>query len=246
MSQDYTATNVVTSSVNEYERIELKYMIPSNVVDIIVPTLLNYMVLDPFSKKADGYYDIYTVYFDTFDWQAFYSKMDGNLHRQKFRIRSYNPTPKPNEPVFIEIKEKHGNTIFKRRAPLSVKNSKNLLHGMPLKTENPVYSEWKYNLARNTLRPRLLNTYKRLAFVSEYFPGLRVTIDRDIGYAMSGEIDFNVPTRKIEWSHDTCVIEIKFYKWAPQFIIDMLRQYNLTMEPVSKYCYSVMSNYLLI
>ncbi len=236
--------NIATSSLTVFQRQELKYFISNNLVDIIIPRLCTFMELDPFS--ADGFYEIYSVYFDTHDWQAYYAKLDGLQQRQKFRIRSYYAKPEESENVFLEVKEKNNLTIFKRRAPVTLKQARGLMGGELLKNENPVYNEWRYVLARNAIKPKLLNSYNRLAFISEHNPGLRVTIDKDISYCMTNEIRFDLPTRGTTWSHGKSVIEIKFDRYVPQFITDMIRDYQLTHEPVSKYCDSVISNYLLI
>jgi len=236
--------NVVTSSVGEFQRLELKYVVPNNIVDVFVPHLENYMQYDPFSKE--GFYDIFSVYFDTHDWQAFDAKMAGLPRRQKFRIRTYYPEPKLTEPVFLEVKEKRGQNVFKRRTPLPFEDVKKMLEGVALDTQNPVYNEWRHALIRNSLKPKLMNRYARLAFISEHYPGLRVTIDRDIQYAMTHEVRFDLPTRNMRWSQEKSVLELKFDRYVPQFMVDLIRQYNLTYEPVSKYCDSVISNYLLI
>lgn len=236
--------NVVTSSVGEFQRLEIKYVVSNNIIDAFIPHLENYMQPDPFSK--DGFYQIYSVYFDTHDWQAFDAKMAGLPRRQKFRIRTYYPNPKPAEPVFLEVKEKRGMNIYKRRTPLPLKDVKKMLEGEKLDTQNPVYAEWRHALIRNSLKPKLLNNYARLAFESEHYPGLRVTIDRDIKYCMTHELQFDLPTRNVNWSHEKSVLELKFDRYVPQFMGDLIKQYNLSYEPVSKYCDSVISNYLLI
>jgi SPX domain protein involved in polyphosphate accumulation len=236
--------NITTSSVTQFQRVELKYVISNNLVDILIPELLNHLGPDSFSKE--GFYEIYSVYFDTQDYQAFYSKMDGNSHRKKYRIRSYYPNPKADEEVFLEVKEKSDNTVSKRRTPIPFGAIPDLQQGIASPKDTPVAREWRYALIKNSLKPKLLNSYRRMAFISEHFPGLRVTIDRDIKYSMTNTVDFDLPTRNVLWSHQYTIIEIKFDRYVPQFIVEMLRRHNLSKEPVSKYCNSVMSNYLLL
>src|SRR5699024_937134 len=116
---------------------------------------------------------------------------------QKFRIRSYYPNPTENDPVFLEIKEKRGQSIFKRRAAISMKDVGAMLSGQKLGTDNSVCDEWRSALIRNSLKPKIMNKYTRLAFVSSSFPGLRITIDKEVQYAMTSEVRFDLPTRNV-------------------------------------------------
>lgn len=236
--------NITTAVLSEYQRQEFKYFVPNKLIDILIPELLNYLEYDHFSQN--GFYPIYTTYFDTIDWQAFYAKMAGVQHRQKFRIRSYYPNPKPNEKVFLEIKAKSDNTVYKVRTPIAMEQIEKLLKGEKSPVKNALYDEWRYAIVRNSIKPCLLNTYDRLAFESPRFPGLRITLDRNVGYCMTNQVNFELGAHKVMWSDELSILEIKFDRYVPKFVVEMLRRHNITLEPISKYCYSVMSNYLLI
>ena len=236
--------NITTTVLSEYERQELKYFVPNKLIDILIPELLAYLEYDRFSQN--GFYPIYTTYFDTRDWQAFDAKMAGIQHRQKFRIRSYYPNPTPNEKVFLEIKAKSDNTVYKVRTPITMDQIGKLQQGEKAPVKNALYDEWRYAIIRNRIRPRLINTYDRLAFESEHFPGLRITLDRNVGYCMTDQVDFTLSPHAVMWSSELSILEIKFDRYVPRFVVEILRRYNITLEPISKYCYSVMSNYLLI
>lgn len=236
--------NVVIKDDSKYNRKEYKYLVPNRIIDILIPDILMHMTYDSFSRN--GYYPIYSVYFDTIDLQTFSNKMAGLQHRRKFRVRSYHPDVKPDEPVFLEVKEKNTNRIFKRRVPLSLEQVSDLtIKKEDILPGNSVVDEWRYELIKSNLKPSLLNYYKRLAFVSKMYPGLRITIDRDISYTQTQSVDFNLPTSKVSWAHDKSVVEIKFDNFVPLFVVDMIRRYSLSAEPVSKYADSVISGYSL-
>lgn len=235
--------NIVTDYATRFQREELKFFIDNHLVDIFVPELLNFMNRDKYSQS--GPYPIYSVYFDTIDWQAFYTKLDGNERRQKFRVRSYVAQPKPHDPVYLEIKEKQNGTVFKRRTNLDFKDAITLATGAPIEKDSPIIDEWRFALLRNSLRPKILNTYKRTAYHSEQFQGLRITIDQDMRYAMTHELAYTTPTRIGFWSDRKSVIEVKFDRYVPAFVVELIRKYNLTRTPVSKYCDSVISHFLL-
>lgn len=235
--------NVATNTIVEFRRQELKFMIPNSIVDIIIPELLSFMKYDSFSQ--DGPYGIHSIYFDTQDWQAFYAKMDGDIHREKFRIRSYVAHPKEEENVFLEIKEKYNSTVYKRRIPVLLSQARDVASGEAIGISSRVIDQWRYAVIRNTLKPKVLNSYTRLAFMSDIYPGLRITIDQNLEYSMVNDIDFKQAERKSFWTQGTSVIEVKFDHYVPRFVIDILRRHNLAQGPVSKYCDSVISHFLL-
>lgn len=239
----HVTKNIATTKVAHFQRQELKYFISNHLVDLLIPELENYMQRDRFS--INGPYEIYSIYFDTIDWQAFYSKLDGNQRRQKFRIRSYIANPKLDQNVFMEVKEKTSDTINKRRTPVYFEDAALLAKGQAIEKESPVVDEWRFAVLRNSIKPKLLNSYTRMAYASEHFPGLRITIDQDLRYTMTNRLEFNQPTQTAYWAFQKSVIEIKFDRYVPQFVVDLLRRYNLTQTPVSKYCDSVISHFLL-
>lgn len=235
--------NVVVGTVVEFQRQEFKFMLPNSLVDILVPELLSFMRYDNFSQE--GPYGIHSIYFDTYDWQAFYAKMDGDLHRQKFRIRSYVAHPGEEENVFLEIKEKYNSTVYKRRYPVLLKDARRVADGESLGIKSRVLDQWRYSIIRDRIKPKLLNSYSRRAFMSDQYPGLRITIDQNLEYSLVNDIDFTQAEHKAYWSQGKSVIEVKFDKHVPRFVIDILRRHNLAQGPVSKYCDSVISHYLL-
>lgn len=243
-NSQHITKNIATTSLAQLQRQELKYFLDNHVIDMLIPEFSNYLKYDRFSKN--GPYEIHSLYFDTEDWQAFYTKLDGNQRRRKYRIRSYVPNPEEDENVFLEVKEKSDSTVYKRRTTLHLEAARRVAKGQPLERHSPVIEEWRYAILRNCIKPKLLNSYTRLAFVSEHFPGLRITIDRDLSFAMVGDVDFTKQTRSAYWTHGKSVIEIKFDRYVPQFVLDIIRRYNLTQTPVSKYCDSIISHFLLI
>lgn len=235
--------NIATETVMRFQRQELKFLVDNHLVELLTPELSNFLQRDEYAGPYG--YDIHSIYFDTIDWQAFYTKIDGNKRRQKFRIRSYTPHPDLEDTVFVEIKEKNSGTVYKRRTPVSLRDAIELSAGRPIHKQSPVIDEWRYGILRNSLKPKVLNSYRRLAFNSEHFPGLRITIDQDLTYCMVNDIHFSNSIHNAFWSRTYSVLEVKFDRYVPQFVIDLIRRYNLTQVPVSKYCDSVISHFLL-
>jgi len=236
--------NLVLKNSRAFRRQEFKYMIPNSLIDVITPELLRHLEPDEFSK--DGFYPIWSTYFDTYDLQMYSSKMAGLMHRRKLRIRTYHPDPEDDEPVFLEVKEKNGSRIHKKRAPVTMGDIKKFLEEKKLENQDdPAYVAWRYALIKDNIKPKFMNYYRRRAFESKRYPGLRITIDRDVSYAPTNSLDFQQPVRKVYWAHKYSVIEIKSDFYLPLFIVDIIRRHNLTTIPVSKYADGVVSNFFL-
>ncbi len=241
MRRHHVTKNIATSSLMVFQRHELKYFVPNNLAAVLIPEFLQYLEYDRFS--SDGPYAIYSVYFDTIDWQAFYNKIDGNEHRRKFRIRSYIAHPQQDDNVFLEVKEKKSDVVFKRRTPIKFEDARMLISGKPIEKKSTVVDEWRYGILHDTIRPALLNSYNRLAFHSLQYPGLRITIDSNLRYTLTNKVDFSQPTHIGYWTQGKSVVEIKFDRYVPKFVVDIIRRYNLSMVPVSKYCDSIISHF---
>lgn len=232
--------------VLNFQRHELKYFIPKERMEILIPELLRYMKFDDYS--ADGYYNLYSVYFDTEDWQAFYEKLDGIERRKKFRLRSYTANPKPDTPIMIEVKEKNKDIILKRRAAVKYKDlNKFLINKEKILEDDSAHDEWRYNLLRNGLKPKILIAYERKAFVPRQHGDWRVTIDRNVSHSFVKDgTDFGADTRLTQWARNYTVLEVKYGTYPPKFVIDLIRKYNLRNEAISKFADSIITHHNLV
>jgi len=233
------------SYVKDFQRFEFKYWIPKRWVNVLVSDLYRLMDLDPYS--AGGvYYPLYSVYYDTEDWQAYYEKMDGVERRKKFRVRSYAPNPGADDMVNLEIKEKNKDIILKRRMRVPVSEVDAVARGQ-YGGDDPVGAEWRFSQTRDALRPKVLVAYKRLAFVPKGPGDYRITVDADVSWGRpSSSTDFGASTRPVPMLRDASVLEIKFAKYPPRFIFDLIQRYNLRNDAISKYCESVIAMHRMI
>ena len=243
--KQFTETIDKLDYVLNFQRHEFKYFLPRNRIEAIIPDLKLSLALDPYCK--DGYYGIYSIYYDTEDWQAYYEKLDGIERRKKFRIRTYAPDPGPNTPVMLEIKEKTKDIILKRRTPIALEDIPKLENGTLTRKNDDVFDEWRYNLLRNGLKAKVLIAYERLAFVPHNHGDIRITIDRNVRQArVNTGTRFNAALRATQFAKDHTVLEIKFDKYPPKFAIDLIRKYNLRNEAISKYTESVITGYKML
>ena len=59
------------------------------------------------------------LYFDNKNYDCYHEKIDGLLNRRKFRIRTYSSNKKIKSKIFLEIKGRYNNLVYKDRTPLN-------------------------------------------------------------------------------------------------------------------------------
>lgn len=240
-------TEVVESNASyvlDFQRFEFKYVMPSSYVDALIPDLLRYMDYDKHSKG--DYYKLYSVYFDTINWDSYYEKIAGIEHRKKYRVRSYYPTLKEDDPVFIEVKEKEKDIILKRRKDIPYGKLDDFVNNRYY-DHDPILDEWRFHIMRENLRAKILIEYERLPFVPKGRQDIRVTIDRNLAYAMMKDrkINFGAKTKSVESMREHCVVEIKFKNFLPLWTHQLIQKYNMRNDAFSKFTESVIYNYKL-
>lgn len=233
------------SYVLDFQRFEFKYVMPVAYVDALIPDLLRYMDYDPYSKGEP--YKLYSIYFDTFDWDSYYEKIAGIEHRKKYRVRAYKPNLEPDDPVFIEVKEKEKDIILKRRKAIPFKHLADFVSHRHY-DHDPVLDEWRFHIMRQNLKPKILVEYDRLPFIPKGNQDIRITIDRNLHYAMMRNLkmDFGAQTKRVEAMKQYCVVEIKYKNFLPAWTHRLIRKYNMRNDAFSKFTESVIYNYKLI
>ena len=96
-------------------RFELKYIVRKSLTPEFLCMLDGYIYADPNCDGEAGY-PIYSVYCDSPRFSLFWEKIEGIKFRRKLRFRRYGDT----SDVFLEIKQRIGRTLQKRRVRWSL------------------------------------------------------------------------------------------------------------------------------
>ena len=230
--------------LKEYSRFELKYIITEIQRKELAEVLKDYMQPDTMGDDL-GRYNITSLYYDTFDYQAYWDKIEGHKFRRKVRVRVYgNQTVTAETPCFAEIKQRINKTLQKKRVQLPYAQALALCGaGEAVETdsaaEQAVIEEIQYLYYTLQLQPACIVRYDRQAFNgSQYDPGLRVTFDVNLkgrmhnlsllssGYA---EDHFFVPP-------GFCIMEVKVNYRVPLWLTDLIANNRCTLRRISKYC----------
>jgi hypothetical protein len=233
------------------ERREFKYLVPRQLVPQLRRALAGVCVPDRHAGP-DGTYKVRSLYLDTPRYDLFYANAREAPVRFKARVRCY---PSRSSTVFLEIKKRVLDTIVKTRAPVPDESWKGVVEGMILSSDESAESRDSRARAQFLtlvhtyhLRPVLLVEYLREAYTSTIDPYARATFDTRVTcqarYAFDLEAD---PRRWRSVSHPGrtitepayVVLELKFGKTAPAWMVAMVQRFDLLRHSFSKYGYSL-------
>jgi len=247
--------SVKKTSLN-YERYELKYHIPLDMVNDISNYISIYCELDYYSQiSPDNYYTINSLYFDSPDLYLLSNKKNKLHERFNMRVRSYGENPK--DFCFFEIKEKFGKIVRKKRALYQgadwamVFEDMNLLKNVPDDSKHNL-NQFIENYIRLNLEPKVLTRYKRKAYFSLYDDYARVTFDKNLKFQY--ETGFNIKPNpdktqnyddldKFGGSGSQVILELKSYTKIPTWLIDLIKYFGLNHRSFSKFEGSMMESY---
>lgn len=234
-------------------RSEFKYFVPVDQIDRIRAFLKPYMQLDKFAATQEkGHYTVRSIYLDTPDYYCYWSKIEGLKHRYKLRLRGYNLEEKENL-VFLEIKKKYEQPIFKNRAPVRFKDIPNLFRSgkvddfVEISKKFPKAKEdakrFFYHMHSKQMRPVVTVIYEREAYESRHpnpRNNLRITLDKNLRATSYPRLEELYTEDRLQWVlRGHFILEVKFNNAHPLWILPLIESLNLRKEPASKYCMSI-------
>ncbi len=230
-------------AVRSFNRFELKYLLTSSQTKAFREDLVQHADLDAHAGPA-GSYPLASLYYDTVDHRFYWEKLDGIKFRRKLRIRSYDPSPEPSTPVFVEIKQRVNRVTQKRRIVTALADALALCGSGLIPKHDPTDAATYDEIAAMTLYydlvPTVVTLYQREAFVGrEPDPGLRVTFDKDIRYRAS-DLDLTSPGPGRPALNPTWqVMEVKVNDRIPFWLTELVARHDCELIRISKYCQSL-------
>ena len=196
-------------------RHELKHKIHAGEAIILSSRLKTFMRLDPNANEKGSYF-IHSLYFDTPDDKALKEKLNGNLQREKFRIRYYNDNL---EFIRLEKKIKHNGLCAKRSTRLTKEETQAIIDGkieFLLTSKDPLKIEFYSKLKGELLRPSVIVSYERKAFIYDV-SNVRVTIDQNL-YTYKNTKEFLKLSHQRIKVDQQWVLEVKYNEFLPDIV----------------------------
>ena len=218
-------------------RHEWKYQISRADAISLRPGLRAVMKPDP--HASDGTYTVRSLYFDTPGDKALREKINSVNTREKFRIRYYN-----GDTGFIQLEKKFkcNGLGIKEKARLTAAEAQSIAIGdigwMP-RSPNPLVRELYAKMRTTGLHAKTIVEYTREAYAWE--PGnARVTLDSGIRTSLRNThlLDPQCPTIPI--AGNPIILEVKWDRFLPDIIRDVVQVGNRRVGAFSKYAESRM------
>lgn len=217
-----------------FSRKEYKYHVPIYLLEECKQYFGEHMELDEYNLEHSAY-EVRSLYYDSLFNTFYHQKISGDSDRKKVRLRTYGDDPS-KFPLFLEIKNKQGDKIYKERTLINGRNLKDssLPEFMP---RDDVYEKYFYMKKMFNLRPTVFVSYNRLGYYV-HDQGFKITLDYNI--RSSKIFDVWQTLKNTKSVNDTIfVLEMKFNKAVPKFFTDFIQKHNLQRRPFSKYTESV-------
>jgi len=219
------------SITNVFERYELKYIITKEQKNAVLKALEPYMQMDQYGKTT-----IRNIYFDTENFRLIRHSIEKPVYREKLRIRSYDKV-KNDDCVYVEIKKKFEDVVYKRRIALPYSKAMPWLCGKStIDDTSQIANEIDYFISYyKDLKPEVYISYEREAYYMRDGSDFKVTFDENILWRednLSLEKDaYGTPI--LESGH--MIMEIKTAKAIPLWLTAVLTKEHICKQPFSKY-----------
>lgn len=219
--------------MNTVFRKEIKYVIPVEQYQKLVPQLDACMKRDPNGKN--GTYTVRSQYFDSLSDQDLHDNLSGLEEKRKIRIRIYSPEA---DWAKLEYKCKSGSDGVKYSMKLTREEAELMerhRYGFLLTREEPLAKQLYSKMLHGAYRPKAIVEYQRTAFL---YPvsDVRITFDHRIkaGVTPYGLFKKDGATVSL-MNEDVGVLEVKYNDFLPAHIKAIVQQIDHLAEASSKY-----------
>lgn len=213
-----------------FKRYEEKYLLSKEQYEVIIKEMAEYMEPDIYGKTTNC-----NIYYDTENWDLIRTSIEKPVYKEKLRVRSYG-VPKIGDPVFIEIKKKYDDVVYKRRITMNSECAESYLAGnRSLSDGSQISREIEYFQKLHDAKPAVFIAYDRTSFAGKENSELRITFDKNIRfreYALDlrcGDFGENI------LPYDTVLMEIKIPGTTPLWLVHILSKVEARPSSFSKY-----------
>lgn len=208
-----------------FERYEIKYLLSKDTYQEFLKRIEGKLELDKY-----GHTLIRSIYYDTDDDLLIKRSIEKNNYKEKLRIRTYGLN---NKKVFLEIKKKYLDKVYKRRIDMDYENVDSFFKEKKDSSQIGKEIIYFYEKYKN-LKPKMLIMYERDAYFQKG-TDLRITFDKNIGYRNRNIVFDNDLDYKKIIKDDLVLMEIKVLNAIPLWLVKILSELKIYKTSFSKY-----------
>lgn len=214
-----------------FQRYETKYLITNAQKQRILEAMAPYMALDQYGRTT-----IRNIYYDTDNYRLIRNSLEKPVYKEKLRLRSYAQA-RPDSPVFVELKKKYDQVVYKRRLALPEAQARSwICQGSSPPADSQIGREISYFLRfYEGLRPAVFLSYDREAYFCRDGSDFRVTFDDNLLCRREGLSLELPPGGDPILRSDTILMELKCAGGIPLWMTQVLTREQLFKTSFSKY-----------
>ena len=214
--------------INVMKRYELKFKLSKKQLAFFKEQISKYMKVDQY-----GLTTISSLYFDTPDYSLINKSIEKPKFKEKIRLRAYGATTETS-PVFLEIKRKLDNIVYKRRIRTTEEEvNKFLSSDYEFEKEQISRELTAFKEEHLHLEPKYLIIVDRVAYYQED-SDLRITIDMNPKYRVT-DLNLHTSTDGIPLLEDKgAILEIKVQYSVPTWLSKILAEGKIYKTSFSK------------
>ena len=214
-----------------FKRYELKYLITAEQKRTILEAMKPHMTLDKYGRTT-----IRNIYYDTDSYLLIRRSIDKPIYKEKLRIRSYGKA-NSNSAVFVELKRKYNNIVYKRRLSLPEAEATDwITGGRHYLDHTQIANEIDYFIGLyGSLHPTVFLSYNREAYYANDSTDYRITFDDNI-LCRQDDLSLNSETYGTPiLSEGKVLMEIKCSGGIPVWMTGVLSKEKIYKTSFSKY-----------
>ena len=214
--------------INVMKRYELKFKLSKEQLVFFQSEILKHMKVDQY-----GLTTISSLYFDTPNYSLINKSIEKPKFKEKIRLRAYGPAT-DTSPVFLEVKRKLDNIVYKRRIRTTEKEVNEFLKGDYEFEKEQISRELKaFKEEHPNLEPKYLIIVDRTAYYQED-SDLRITIDTNPKYRTT-KLDLHSGFDGIPLLEEGgAILEIKVQYSVPVWLSEILAKGKIYKTSFSK------------
>lgn len=227
-------------SITVFKRYEKKFLMDEDMMNRLLPVLLEHMELDKFCKNGQSYH-ICNLYYDTTQNDVIRDSLQHPYYKEKLRMRSYGIPADGNTKVFMELKKKVAGEVTKRRAKLRYDEAQVFLaegsipEGMDY-LNRQILREVAYYLSHKEVKPTVFVEYDRVALFDKSDKSFRLTFDYNLKTLRGEGISFEDGVNAKPLLEDGFrLMEVKVSNAYPKWFADLLSENGVHRHSFSKF-----------
>lgn len=227
------------------QRFERKYLISEEMASATRDFVSSQLELDEFGiGKPNLSYPVHSLYLDSDSLATYWMTVNGDKNRFKLRMRFYDS--QPDSPVFFEIKRRVDDVIMKQRGGVRKEAVHLILEGQMPEPHQMLSASPRHLFAIERFceitqsiqaSPKVHVAYQREAWVDPASDAVRVTFDREVrGEAEPTTRFLTEMSQPVRPFLKEVILEIKFTDRFPNWLREMVEQFDLVRSGAAKYC----------